>query len=276
MEEDLKIGDGAGPRALAKAVPPREASAADRVRTAGFPTTLRGYDREAVDGFVANVADLIEDLESRQARESVVQRALEEVGEETSAILKQAHESADDITARSRSKAEDRVEVAREEAAAITSEAQLEAAELKREAQHEAIELKRETQDLQEERASLIEELRRLATETLAVADAAADRLDPSPPEGMVEVRVEEPADAPYDGAEDLDPSITAQPPGRGGSASRCSPDGMLNSSVGSPGSSADRSSVGSPGSSAGRSSIGSPGSSAGHSSAGSRSSAPS
>jgi len=207
VEEDLKIGDGAGPRALAKAVPPREASAADRVRTAGFPTTLRGYDREAVDGFVANVADLIEDLESRQARESVVQRALEEVGEETSAILKQAHESADDITARSRSKAEDRVEVAREEAAAITSEAQLEAAELKREAQHEAIELKRETQDLQEERASLIEELRRLATETLAVADAAADRLDPSPPEGMVEVRVEEPADAPYDGAEDLDPA---------------------------------------------------------------------
>ncbi len=180
MAEKPKIGDGAGPRALAKAVPPREESAADRVRTARFPTVLRGYDREAVDGFVAKVADLIDELESRQARESVVQRALEEVGEETSAILKQAHESADDITARSRSKAEDRMEIAREEAAAITAEAQIEAAELKR-----------ETQDLQEERASLVEELRRLATETLAVADGAADRLEPSSPEGVVEARVE-------------------------------------------------------------------------------------
>ena len=195
MADEPTIGDGAGPRALEEAVPSRDASAADRVRAAEFPTAMRGYDREAVDGFVAQVADLVETLESRQARETVVQRALEEVGEATSAILKQAHESADDITARSRSKAEDRVEVARQEAAAIT-----------REARQEADELKRETEDLQEERASLIDELRRFATDTLAVADAAADRLPP-PPEGVVEAPVEEPVDSPYDGADDADPT---------------------------------------------------------------------
>lgn len=195
MGEQPKIGDGAGPRTLAKAVPGRDTPAADRVRAAEFPTALRGYEREAVDGFVAEVADLIDTLESRQARETVVQRALEEVGEETSAILKQAHESADDITARSRSQAEDRVEVARQEAVAILYEAK-----------QEAIELQRETDDLREERTNLIEELRRIVTETLAVADAAADRLEPSSPEGVVEAPIDEPIDPPYDGAGDVDP----------------------------------------------------------------------
>lgn len=196
MAEEQKIGDEAGSRARAQPVPPREISAADRVRAAEFPAALRGYDREAVDDFVAQVAELVDTLESRQSRETVVQRALEEVGQETSAILKQAHESADDITARSRSQAEDRVEVARHEAAAIT-----------REAMQDATDLKRETQDLQEERANLIEELRRFATETLAVADAAADRHEPSPPEGVVEAPFEEPVDSPYDGVDDADPA---------------------------------------------------------------------
>src|SRR4051794_9406380 len=156
---------------------------------------MRGYDRDAVDRFVAEMADLIETLESRQARETVVQHALEEVGEETSAILKQAHETADDITARSRSQAEDRVEVARQEAAAITAEAMDAAAELKR-----------KTEELRDEREHLIEELRRFATETLAVRDAAGARLDLAPPEGAVEAPVEEPAELPYDGAADLAP----------------------------------------------------------------------
>lgn len=191
MAEEPKSTDRPRDRAPTKSVPPREASAAERVRAADFPTAMRGYDREAVDAFVDQVAELIDTLESRQARETVVQRALEEVGEETSAILKQAHESADDITARSRSKAEDRVEVARQEAAVIT-----------REAQQEAAELKRETEDLQDERANLIEDLRRTAGEILAVAKAAADRLEETPPEGVVAAPPEEP----YDGVADLDP----------------------------------------------------------------------
>ena len=208
MDEDLHPGDGAGPRALAKPVPPRDMSAAEKVRATEFPIALRGYDREAVDDFMAQVADLIDTLEARQARETVVQRALEEVGEETSAILKQAHESADDITARSRSQAEDRLEVARQEAAAITGEARLEAEELKRSTQH-----------LQTERANLIEELRRFAAETLAVTDAATERMDPAPlgeepseppyddTEALTEpAPVPEPAGSPYDGIDDIGP----------------------------------------------------------------------
>jgi DivIVA domain-containing protein len=200
VAEDPKIGEGAGPRALAKAVPPHETSAADSVRAAEFPVTLRGYEREAVDGYIAELAVLIDRLESRQARESVVQRALEEVGEETSAILKQAHETADDITARSRSQAEDRMEVARQEAETIIREAKLEAEDLRR-----------ETEGLQVERANIIEELRRFAADALALADSTTQRLDPAPPESDVDATLEravdgsvpERLDPPYDGADE-------------------------------------------------------------------------
>jgi DivIVA domain-containing protein len=200
VADDPKIGEGAGPRALGKAVPAHEISAADSVRTAEFPIALRGYDREAVDRYIAELADLIERLESRQSRESVVQRALEEVGEETSAILKQAHETADDITARSRSQAEDRMEVARQEGAATIREAKLEAEELKR-----------ETEGLQVERANIIEELRRFGADALALADATTERLDPALEATDMDATAERPrgephlegGDPPYDAAED-------------------------------------------------------------------------
>ena len=194
MADDLRIGDGAGPRTLLAPTPRREGRTGDRVRDAEFPTALRGYDRDAVDGFMAEVADLVDALEARQARETVVQRALEEVGEETSAILKQAHESADDITARSRSQAEDRVERAREEAAQIT-----------REAEQLAIRLDQETLTLREERSLLIEDLRRLSADALTLAEGAEGRVDPP----AAPVATEEEAGVPYDTAADL----AAEPP---------------------------------------------------------------
>jgi DivIVA domain-containing protein len=180
-----KIGDGAGPRTLPPAVPaPRGQTAADSVRNAGFPIVLRGYDRAAVDSYLSEVAGLIEQLEARQTREAVVQRALEDVGEQTSAILKQAHESADEITARSRSQAEGRLQRARTEAAQLT-----------REAEESGERLERETVALWDERARLIEEIRRLAEETLAVADDALDRFSPPAPaaEPEAETEVQEP-----------------------------------------------------------------------------------
>jgi cell division initiation protein len=170
--EEPKIGDGAGPRTLPPATPaPRGRTAADSVRNAEFPVVLRGYDRAAVDTYLSELAALIEELESRQTREAVVQRALEDVGEQTSAILKQAHESADEITARSRSQAEGRLQRARTEAAQLTGDAE-----------QRAERLERETEALWDERARLIEEIRRLAEETLGVADDALDRMPPPAP----------------------------------------------------------------------------------------------
>lgn len=196
MADEPKIAEEAGPRALAPTVPAREpTSAAIRVRDADFPVVMRGYDRDAVDAFIAEVADLIDALESRQTRETVVQRALEEVGHQTSAILKQAHESGDDITARSRSQAEDRLERARREAAAVV-----------REAEEQAMRLEQETHALREERGALLEDLRRLAAETLAVVEDAAERLDSTPPALAEEPGApEETLESPFDGSAEIE-----------------------------------------------------------------------
>src|ERR1044072_7835381 len=88
----------------AMAEPPNQPDGTD------FPLVLRGYDRAAVDAYVETMTRLVRDLEATQLRENVVQRALDEVGEQTASILQRAHETAEEITARSRAKAEGRLQ----------------------------------------------------------------------------------------------------------------------------------------------------------------------
>jgi DivIVA domain-containing protein len=197
--EEPTIADG-GPRTLAPPVPSRGQSAADRVRNAEFPMVLRGYDRDSVDRYLSELAGLIEELEARQTRESVVQRALEEIGQQTSAILKQAHESADELTARSRSQSEGRLERARREAEQITADAEARAERLER-----------DTVLLWDERARLIEEVRRLAEETLGVADDALERMRPPTPVAEADAPTEEQAAAELPPSEE--PAPAEEPP---------------------------------------------------------------
>ena len=144
----------------------RPASAADQVMDAAFPVALRGYERTAVDKHLEQIAKLVSDLEANQLRENVVQRALDEVGEQTSAILQQAHETADEISAKSRAQAEGRIQRAEREAE-IT----------RQEADAYAQQIGEDTRQLWEERMRLIEEMRQFAEDVLAVADDALDRL---------------------------------------------------------------------------------------------------
>lgn len=144
---------------------PGEAS--QRARDVDFPIVLRGYDRQSVDRYVEEMAQLLDSLEATQSRETVVQRALDEVGEQTSGILQRAHETAEEITARSRAKAEGRLQRAEREADL-----------LRRDADEYAERIVADTRVLWEERQRLIEEMRQLADEVLGTADDAADRLD--------------------------------------------------------------------------------------------------
>jgi cell division initiation protein len=146
--------------------PSRRTSAVDRVRPTRFDVVLRGYDRNAVDAYVADVAKIVAELETTQLRENVVQRALDEVGEQTSSILQRAHETAEEIETRSRSQAEGRLQRAEREAEL-----------LRRDAERYAEELAAETQRLWEDRIRLIEDMRQLADEVLGVADDALERL---------------------------------------------------------------------------------------------------
>jgi cell division initiation protein len=144
----------------------RRRSALDRVQQTNFPVVMRGYDRQAVDRYVADLAQLVAELEATQTREGVVQRALDEIGEQTSGILQRAHETAEEIAARSRSQAEGRIQRAEREAEV-----------LRREAETYSEQIVTETSRLWDDRKRLIEDMRQLADEVLAVADDALDRV---------------------------------------------------------------------------------------------------
>src|ERR671921_2057988 len=141
-------------------------SATDRIANTEFPLAVRGYDRHAVDTFVQEVLALVSELEGRQTRETVVQRALDEIGEETAGILQRAHETADEIAARSRAQAEGRIQ-----------RAEREADMLRQQADAYSEQLVVDTRILWEERQRLIQDIRQLAEEVLATAEDASERV---------------------------------------------------------------------------------------------------
>jgi DivIVA domain-containing protein len=146
-------------------------SAAESIRERSFPVAVRGYDRRAVDEFMEEILELVTELEARQSREAVVQRALDEVGEETAGILQRAHETADEIAARSRAQAEGRIQRAEREADIV-----------RRQADEFSEKVIVDTRLLWEERQRLIEDIRQLADEVLATADDAMERVTPPDP----------------------------------------------------------------------------------------------
>ena len=164
-------------------VRPRRESLVPKLSDPDFPIVLRGYDRDAVNAFLRDLAIAVAELEATQSSDSVIKSALEEVGEQTSAILQQAHDSAEEITRNSRSRAEDRIQ-----------QAEAEAAEIVRQAKEQARELDGDAERIWHERQRLIEDLRQLAEETLRVADDALERFD-HPAEPTLEE--EEPAGPP-------------------------------------------------------------------------------
>jgi cell division initiation protein len=154
-------------------------SRADELANRTFPVAMRGYDRAAVDAFLQEVVQVITDLESRQSQESVVQRAIAEVGEETASILQRAHETAEEIAARSRAQAEGRIQRAEREADLLRQDA---------DAYSEKIVY--DTRVLWEERQRLIEDIRALADDVLNTAEVAAERV--SMPQMLTDEPVEE------------------------------------------------------------------------------------
>lgn len=141
-------------------------SRVDEIANRTFPVAMRGYDRAAVDTFLQEVVGIITELESRQTQDTVVQRAIAEVGEETAGILQRAHETAEEISARSRAQAEGRIQRAEREAELLRQEA---------DAYSEKIVY--DTRLLWEERQRLIDDIRQLADDVLNTADDAAERV---------------------------------------------------------------------------------------------------
>ena len=167
-------------------------SATDSLANREFPLAVRGYDRHAVDEFVQEVLQLVSELEGLQTRESVVQRALDEVGEETAGILQRAHETADEIAARSRAQAEGRIQ-----------RAEREADMLRQQADSYSEQLVVDTRILWEERQRLIQDIRQLADEVLATAEDASERV--TVPQMLAEPEPDTEEEAPPTSEVDLD-----------------------------------------------------------------------
>jgi DivIVA domain-containing protein len=159
----------------------RGTAASELLRDVSFPLAVRGYDRRAVDEFVEELRTLVADLEAHQTREGVVQKALDELGEETAGILQRAHETADDIAARSRAQADGRLQRAEREAEIV-----------KRDADEYAEQVVADTRLLWDERQRLIEDIRHLADVVLGTADDAMERLKLPEPLAAAEREAEE------------------------------------------------------------------------------------
>lgn len=132
------------------------------LRDADFPLSLRGYNTHAVDRYVHRVERCIAQFEEHRLPTEAVRRALDRVGEQTSAILREAERSAEETTRASRAKADDRLQ-----------RAEREAAELWAAAQERARQLDEEVERLWQERQRLIDATRQLANRLHGTADEA-------------------------------------------------------------------------------------------------------
>ncbi len=107
--------------------------ASDRIeelKTVQFPTERRGgYDRRAVDAYLAELADWLATGGEDESRRAVIQRAMGDVGERTGSILAAAQESADKLTAEAEADAKRIRSDAEKEAAVTRSDADSYAAE---------------------------------------------------------------------------------------------------------------------------------------------------
>jgi len=151
------------PTAAVDTLPPEEPS---RRR---FPTSLHGYDRDAVedyiDGLEHEIGQMAAKLSAQRSPTSAVQAEIDRVGEETSAILRVAHEQAAEITRR-----------ARVEAERCVSDAAANAVSMTEDAKRKLRQLDSETDAVWAERMRLIEDVRNVATSLFSLAEDASDR----------------------------------------------------------------------------------------------------
>jgi TPR repeat protein len=128
-----------------------------------FPRVLRGYDPLAVDAYVKKTSQLVGELQSTHSPEAAVRRAFARMGEQIAGILQRAYETAEQTTAQSRREVEERLEQAHREAVQIAAAGE-----------QRIKDLDADTHRIWAERLRIVEDVRELATQLLALAALAA------------------------------------------------------------------------------------------------------
>jgi DivIVA domain-containing protein len=117
----------------------RETLSAKDIERAEFSTSLRGYDRDEVDGFLSTVADdhrrLSEALESSRR---TADKSYHKLGAEMGELLQHAKDHADQLTRRAEEEAKQSRQEAKKQANEIKEKAERKAGEIKQAAEYEA------------------------------------------------------------------------------------------------------------------------------------------
>ena len=131
-----------------------------------FKTERRGYDRSEVDAYVGQLQRQVRELQTQQLTpDAAVEDALERVGEEVGAVLKQAHNTAEEIVSTAKREAQDHIDKAEREAAHVVSVAE-----------QRLHELDLDTDRIWGERERIVADARDLARQLNQIADLAAER----------------------------------------------------------------------------------------------------
>ncbi len=152
-----------------------------------FPIDPMGYERAAVDQYIAELEQQLAQLKQSQPPMSITEE-IERLGEQTASILVVAHDQAHETARLAREEADRRVAEAAANAVAITERARLQLGELDQ-----------ETDVVWRERTRLLEDARAVGVALVGLADEAVERF---PAEAVERFPATAPADCPEPAAE--------------------------------------------------------------------------
>lgn len=132
---------------------------------ARFPGARHGYDRAAVDEYVAELESELAALRAHKPTKTAVAAEIEAIGEQAAAILRVAHEQAHATTRRAQLEADKCMSDAAANALAMSDDARLKVRDLDREADM-----------IWRERTRLVDDVRKVATALFALAEEASER----------------------------------------------------------------------------------------------------
>jgi len=232
-KDTRKNGEKPQPSPAPKEATTYQARVPADIRNVSFPAAMRGYDRDAVEGYVRRVNRVIAELEVTRSPQAAMRHAVEKVSEQTKTILDEARESAEKITtsaeseadgilakakehaadlvvsasteadriraeseelvARSKAEAEKIVADAEAEAAQRRKEADAEIAQLQAEAESRRRDVEADTAKVWERRRELLGDIDQMATQLHEAATAAAARLSEKPADAEADTVVATP-----------------------------------------------------------------------------------
>jgi DivIVA domain-containing protein len=141
-----------------------------------FSSSRRGYDRGEVDQYVERVSRIVVELEAMRSPDAVIERALTDVGEETSSILRRARKAAEEIIAE-----------ATDHASARTAQAEAQASQLREDADRYGAGVRAEAEEVLAEARDHAQQ-----TAKLAAADAKRRREEADRYQSQVSAHIEQ------------------------------------------------------------------------------------